>query len=639
MSVSPTQFARYTSLLGSDMATQSIDQTQQQILVAQNQISTGLAFSEPSDDPGDSAIILQLQKTLDNQNQYLANVQQSQSQLSEVDSSLGDLTDLVTQATTLASQNVGTDATAAQRSAAAAQVGTLYSQAISLGNTQFEGSYIYGGDKSNQQPFVQANGGVQFLGSNTVLENTASTSTLLAFQVSASSVFGSAGGVAGSSDLTPSLTPTTRISDLRGANGNGVQLGTIQISNGTTSKSVDLSNADTIQDVVNSINAAGVGNITASISGNHLVLSTTGTDNISVTDPNGGTTAADLGIRQATGGGAGVSLTGSSVQPNVTLLTPLSALNDGSGIDTTHGMIITNGTATATINLSGASTVQDLMNAVNSSGTNVQAQINAAGTGINIVNTVQGTQLTIGENGGTTASDLGVRSFSPSTLLSSLNGGAGVQPATSGPDFQITRSDGSSFNVSLAGAQTVQDVINDINTASGGVGLTASFATTGNGIVLTDSAGGSGTPTVTQLNSSTAAADLGLTTPATGKVITGTDVNAVQSQGLFTDLANLQTALNNNDQDGITAAAQALANDQQRVITTRGQAGAQVQELDSIQTSLQSQTTATQALMAQVQDTDMPSTITKYNTLQTALQASLDVAARGLSLNLMDFLT
>ena len=40
------------------------------------------------------------------------------------------------------------------------------------------------------------------------------------------------------------------------------------------------------------------------------------------------------------------------------------------------------------------------------------------------------------------------------------------------------------------GAKTVQDVINDINTASGALGVTASFATTGNGIVLTDTAGG-----------------------------------------------------------------------------------------------------------------------------------------------------
>ena len=66
-----------------------------------------------------------------------------------------------------------------------------------------------------------------------------------------------------------------------------------------------------------------------------------------------------------------------------------------------------------------------------------------------------------------------------------------------GGDFQVTRTDGTNFSVSLTGAQTVQDVIKAINLASGGtatagVGVNASFATTGNGITLTDSAGGGG---------------------------------------------------------------------------------------------------------------------------------------------------
>jgi flagellar hook-associated protein 2 len=639
MSISPSQFARFTNLLSADMATQTIDQTRQQILVAQNQISTGLRITQPSDDPGNSAIVLQLQKTLDHQNQYLANVQKSQSQLSEVDSSLGSLTDLLTQAQTIASQNVGTNATAAQRAAAAAQVQTLYQQAISIGNTQFEGSYIYGGSRSNQQPFVSVNGGVQFVGSRTVLQNTASANTLLPFQVSSAKVFGASSGVNGSVDLTPSLTATTRISDLRGAGGNGVRPGTIQLGNGTVAASVDLSHADTIQDVVNSINAAAVGNITASISGNHLVLSTSGTDSITVSDVGGGNTAAALGIRQNIGAGAGTSVVGGSVQPNVTLLTPLSALRAGAGIDTTQGLTITTGQTTATVNLSSAATVQDLINAVASFGTSAQAQINSTGTGINIVNTVQGTQMTIAENGGTTAADLGVRTFSPSTSLSDLNGGQGVTTATPDPDFQVTRSDGTSFTVSLTGAKTIQDVIDDINTAAGGVGLTASFATTGNGIVLTDTAGGAGGPTVTALNSSSAAASLGLTTPAAGNVIQGSDVNPVESTGVFADLAQLQSALSKNDQAGITSAAEALDADRQRVITTRGQAGAQVQELQSLQTSLQTQNISTQALMSQIQDADLPSTITKFTTLQTALQASLQVAARGVSLTLMNFLT
>jgi flagellar hook-associated protein 3 FlgL len=639
MSIDPIQLARVSTLSRSNLATQQIDQTQQQLQETQLELSTGKRLNVPSDDPGDSSVVMTLQKSMDKQNAYLTNVQQAQSQLGEMDSTLGDLNSLITQTQTIASQNGGSEVSADQRAAAAAVVQTLYTQAVSIGNKEFEGSYLFGGDKSTTAPFLSTNGGVQFVGSTSLLQNTIDQNSSLAFQVSGADVFGALSSrVTGTADLTPALTATTRVSDLRGATGAGVHLGTIQIGNGTTTKSVDLSQADTMQDVVNSINAAAVGNITASIGGNHLVLSTSGSDNITITDPAGATTAADLGIRQTTGGGAGASVVGASVQPNVTLLTPLSALKGGAGIDTTHGLIITNGQSSATVNLASANTVEGLLNAINSSGTGVRAQIDPSGTGIDILNPIQGTQMTIAENGGTTAADLGVRSFSPSSALTELNGGHGVQAVNPGPDFQITRSDGSNFSVSLNGALTVQDVISRINTASGGVGLTAGFATTGNGIVLTDSAGGAGKPTVTSLNFSAAAADLGLTTAAVGNTITGTDANPVEAPGLFANLAKLRDALTSSNQAAITAAAGGLGADQQRVVTMRGQTGAQEQELQSRQSSIQDQNVSTQALISQLQDADMPATIAKFATLQTALQATLQVSARTLQLSLMDFL-
>ncbi len=54
-----------------------------------------------------------------------------------------------------------------------------------------------------------------------------------------------------------------------------------------------------------------------------------------------------------------------------------------------------------------------------------------------------------------------------STALSSLNNGTGVQTASNGGnDFQITLTNGSTADVSLNGAQSLQDVVNDIQNAS-----------------------------------------------------------------------------------------------------------------------------------------------------------------------------
>ena len=113
-----------------------------------------------------------------------------------------------------------------------------------------------------------------------------------------------------------------------------------------------------------------------------------------------------------------------------------------------------------------AATVEDMLNAINGAGAAVLAQINASGTGINILNPTQGTKMSIAENGGTTATDLGVRSFGPDSQLAQLNLGNGVR-TVDGNDIQVTDSNGVSFAVDLSGLSTVQDVLDAINTAAG----------------------------------------------------------------------------------------------------------------------------------------------------------------------------
>jgi flagellar hook-associated protein 3 FlgL len=302
-------------------------------------------------------------------------------------------------------------------------------------------------------------------------------------------------------------------------------------------------------------------------------------------------------------------------------------------------MIITNGLTTKTIDLSGATTVEDMLNTINGSGAAVRAEINDAGTGINILNPTQGTNMMIAENGGTTASDLGVRSFTNTTPLSELNFGKGVR-TVDGNDVQITDGAGISFQVDLTGLNTVQNVLDAINTAAGtaGAGITAGFATNGNGITLTDTSGGGGTPSVTALNFSNAAADLGLTQPASGGVITGTDVDPVEPNGIFSHLAALRDALQGNNQAAITAAAAGLKDDYDRVVQIRGETGARVQEIESRQQRLDDQNLATKSLLSSLEDVDFTDAIARFQTLQTALQASLQTSAKVLNLSLLDFL-
>ncbi|HEX4053678.1 MAG TPA: flagellar hook-associated protein FlgL [Tepidisphaeraceae bacterium] len=635
MSVLPIGLSNVSSLMQANLVSQNINSEQAQLLKVENELSTGQAISTPSDNPSAAAMIMQLQQTLNTQQTYNDTINTASAQLSETDTGLGNLTTLLQQAQQIASADVGSDVTETQRQSDVAVVQSLYNQALSIANQQYNGQYLFGGATGDSAPFVESNGVVQFVGSSQTLENEVDDGISVSFQANGAQVFGSlSSGVTGSADITPSLTAQTRLSDVGGAGSDGIEPGSIQLSNGTVTKTVDFSSASSIGDVVNLINQAGVGGITASITGQGLTLTGALTDNITVT----GTTAQDLGIATASGGeGAGNPDVGSSLNPRVTLLTPLSTLDNGSGIDNS-GLTITNGQLSKTITWSPTGTVQDMLNAINGAGLGVQAEINSAGTGINILNASQGTSLSVGENGGQTAADLGLQTLSLSTPLSQLNNGQGVQTAGGAtPDFQITARDGSTFQISVSSATTVADVINEINAATGGK-VTASLATTGSGIVLTDSSGGAGTLSVTPLNASDAANELGLNVTASGNTLTGADVGAPTSNGVFGDLQALMNGLQSGDQDAITAAGGNIQNDTNTVIAVRGQTGAVEQELTRQQTDLQEQGTATQSLLSQLQDVDMTTAVTQFQTLQTALQASYETAADTLQTSLLNFL-
>ncbi len=113
-------------------------------------------------------------------------------------------------------------------------------------------------------------------------------------------------------------------------------------------------------------------------------------------------------------------------------------------------------------------------------------------------------------------------------LLSQLNGGKGVDSGS----ININMRDGSSVQVDLSDANTVQDVVDTINSAT--IGLSAAIQN--DRIVITDSTGGSGTLTVTNVGGDTTATDLGLTGTASGNTLTGADVNQIN---MSTELSTL----------------------------------------------------------------------------------------------------
>ena len=119
MSILPTGLSRVSNLLQSSVSLNAIDNTQQQLLTMENELSTGKQVNQPSDNPSSAAIIQQLNQTLADRQSFSTNLDSANSQLGEVDNSLGSLNDLLQQAQSIASQNVGSAATADRSTEAA----------------------------------------------------------------------------------------------------------------------------------------------------------------------------------------------------------------------------------------------------------------------------------------------------------------------------------------------------------------------------------------------------------------------------------------------------------------------------------------------------------------------------------------
>lgn len=328
-----------------------------------------------------------------------------------------------------------------------------------------------------------------------------------------------------------------------------------------------------------------------------------------------------------------------------------TTLAGGSGVepDLASGLQITNGGATHTVTFGSAETVEDLLNALNGSSAQVIAEINASRTGIDVRSRVSGQDFAIGENGGATAAQLGLRSLTESTRLSELRYGLGVA-TYAGTDFTIRRPDGVDLAIDVDGATTIGDVLDRINTAAGNVGadqVTARLATFGNGIELTVATPtGAGQLTVLKHPSSLAAEHLGLvatgqtqTVAAAGtQTITGTDPNPREAEGIFNAVLRLSDAIGANDAVAISRAASLLDEAFDTLNFSRAELGARGQSLDILQSRLDDEEVQLRASLSEEIDTDLVEALSELVSRQTAYEASLRLVGNVINMSLIDFL-
>ena len=321
---------------------------------------------------------------------------------------------------------------------------------------------------------------------------------------------------------------------------------------------VTLGAARTVGEVITAINTASGGRVTADVApgGNGIRLSdTTGaTGAFTVSEIGSSKAATDLGIRQSN---TAAVINGDPILAGLNTVL-LSSLRGGTGLPLGRVSIRDRGGNSATIDLAGSRTVQDVLNRINNAANvDVTASLKASGNGIQIVDDTGDTgDLVIADVSSTSAAALGIAGtfntsvpaaqganlqrqwVSENTLLADYNGGRGVTPGR----FTVTNAAGLSATIDLSAPGTIRlgQVIEKINAA--GIGVTASINANGDGLLLTDTTGGAGKLKVADRDSTTAA-DLNIKGEATATTIDGSFEKTITVDATDT-LATVQQKVN-----------------------------------------------------------------------------------------------
>jgi flagellar hook-associated protein 3 FlgL len=145
----------------------NFQQIAQKTLTAQQQVSSGKKVTQPSDDPIAFGQIVSDKTNIARTQQWLRNIDSGVTRLQTADSTLGDVGNILSQIKELAVQARSDTNTAANRTAIANQIRQLDQQLVQLANTDVDGQHIFGGTKTDADPFVLGAGDdVQYVGND-----------------------------------------------------------------------------------------------------------------------------------------------------------------------------------------------------------------------------------------------------------------------------------------------------------------------------------------------------------------------------------------------------------------------------------------------------------------------------------------
>ena len=142
----------YNTLLG------NLQRSRLQMLTSQEQISSLKRVSTPEDDPSSYGQIVLDKSALSQTTQWVRNINFGTARVNAADQALGQVQNLITRVRELTIQASSDTTSTEGRQSIAKEVRQLQRQLVQLGNTEVAGQAIFGGTKTDVQPFTITSG-------------------------------------------------------------------------------------------------------------------------------------------------------------------------------------------------------------------------------------------------------------------------------------------------------------------------------------------------------------------------------------------------------------------------------------------------------------------------------------------------
>lgn len=147
---------RVTQSMLNNQMLQNLRINNERLQKQQDMLSSGKRLNKAADDPVGVSFAMRYEAQLKRNEQYQRNLDMARSAVDNTDSVLSKVNDVMQRTRELAVQGANDTTPADAKAAIAKEVQQLYDELVNLGNTQFNGKYIFNGQMTDIKPYTTA---------------------------------------------------------------------------------------------------------------------------------------------------------------------------------------------------------------------------------------------------------------------------------------------------------------------------------------------------------------------------------------------------------------------------------------------------------------------------------------------------